>query len=195
MISTMSGQEQQPSWCSSSSCRHRIETAMPGNSSASDTGPLFMLTVTITASTNLAADLHQHDEPRLVLIFRARLWSAGLIRGCRLLGRLRRARGIGERRKLLLRLALRLHHAGRDQQRHRVLYRDIERNDVCAPHVEKKSGGRVRGAGHEGRDVLASWQALGEVSARRLRQEHKRPHAGRWKPDQPQLPDALAGLR
>ena len=43
--------------------------------------------------------------------------------------------------------------------------------------------------------MLARRQLLGEIGARRLRQEHQRPHAGRRKLDQRDLAEARAGLR
>ena len=90
---------------------------------------------------------------------------------------------------------VRLHHAGGNQQRHRVFDRDVEFDQILALYVKEKSGGRVGRARHERGDMLALRQFLHEIGARRLRQKHERPHAGRRKFHQRHLAETRTGLR
>src|SRR5262245_26164416 len=75
-----------------------------------------------------------------------------------------------------------LNESGRHDELGGGLDWDVEFDDGAARHEEKESGRRVRGAGHEHRDVLlAARQARRDFLARPLRQKHQRPHAGRRK--------------
>ncbi len=65
-------------------------------------------------------------------------------------------------------LRVRLHHAGRYQERHRVFDRNVELYKFVALHVEEKAGRRIWRAGHECRNMLALRKFRGYVSARRL---------------------------
>src|SRR5215510_3152867 len=118
-----------------------------------------------------------------------------LLRGGHGAGVLGDASGLGERGELLLRIAVGLDHAGRHEQLGGRLDRDIEFDDLAPRHVEEETGGRIRRARHEHRHVLLLGRELcRDVGARRRRQEHQRPHAGRRKLDQPDLAERRARL-
>ena len=85
----------------------------------------------------------------------------------------------------LLRVGAGLHHAGGHDQGRGVLGGHLDFDDLALGHVEEEAGGRVRRARQEHRDVLLLAGQFGrDVHARRLRDQHDRPHARRGKFDQ-----------
>jgi len=97
---------------------------------------------------------------------------------------------------LLVGAAIRLDQASRHDQLGGCLDRDLELDDLGTGNVEEETGGRVGGAGHEGGHIfILQRQQRRDVSARRLRQEYQRPHAGCRKFDQADPAEARARFR
>ena len=99
-------------------------------------------------------------------------------------------------RRLLLRIGARLHHAGGHDQGRGVFGAHVDLDDLALRHVEEEARGRVRRAGQEHRDVLLLvGQLVGDLHARRLRDQHDRPHARRGKFDQADAAEARSVAR
>jgi hypothetical protein len=119
------------------------------------------------------------------------LWpGAGGLRLHRWLCELRRLRQRGQRR-----LALRLDEACRHDEFRSLVSGNRQFDDLLGRDIEKESGGRVGGAGHEGRNhrPLAR-QGAGDDFGRGRRDEDNRPTALDRKLDQPDLAELAAGL-
>ncbi len=92
---------------------------------------------------------------------------------------------------LLLRVGAGLHHAAGHDQGGGVLGAHLDLDDLALRHIEEEARGRVRRAGQEHRDVLLlAGKIVGDLHARRLRDQHDRPHAGRGKFDQADAAEA-----
>ena len=100
--------------------------------------------------------------------------------------RLRRPRGRGHRGQLLLRIGSGWISPADIISVIATFRRDVEFDHFAALDEEEKAGGRVGRARQEHRDVLGLTlrQPQCHLPARRLRQEHQRPHSRRRKLDQ-----------
>src|SRR5262245_40361774 len=86
---------------------------------------------------------------------------------CRDLHRTAGTAVLNQRVQLLLRVAVGLRHAGRHDQRHRLLDGDVELDDLAARGIEEEPGGRVWRARQEAGDIVLARQPRCNVRARR----------------------------
>ncbi len=71
-----------------------------------------------------------------------------------------------------------LHHAAGHDQRRGILGAHLDLDDLALGHIEKETRGRVRRARQEHGDMLfLAGKIVGDFFARRLRDQHDRPHA------------------